>query len=117
MQITRVMEPNIAESRVIGLARLLSGAFGFLLHVLFFERLASILSSDMFAWATRKTGISAWVIFVGFPVFMAVVWTVKLTWPITAHRQKKLFVAMFLICQVAPAFLGWWIGRAGLWGK
>ena len=111
------MEPNIAESRILAFTRIISGALGFLSHIIIYERMEFMLSSEMFDWATRKTGVLAWEIFVGFPVLITLVWTLKLTWPITARRQKKLFVVLLLICQIVPAFLGWWIGHIGLWEK
>ena len=111
------MRPEKNFNSYIGFSRIFSGAFGFLLHVIFFARMATVLNSDMFEWAVRKTGAVAWAIFIGIPCLMAVVWAVKLTWPITASRNKRLFIVLALTCQIVPALLGWWIGQTGLWSK
>lgn len=71
----------------------------------------------MFAWAIEKTGILAWLVFLGFPTLMVLFWTVGMTWPITAARRKVRFVVAFLFFQFFPAALGFWIGMVGLWSE
>ncbi len=109
------MTPNVREAKIIGFTRVFSAFMAFLIHVLFFERLTSIVNSDLFDFAVRKTGALAWVLFVGIPFLVSISWGWKISWPITSQRRKGLFVLVLLSCHVLPIALGVLISIKGLW--
>lgn len=107
--------PNPAEARILTFARVFSAAMCFVLHVLFFERLAAILKSEMFQFAVSSTGALAWILFVGIPITVSLAWAWKISWPITSRRHKALFIGVVLLCHVLPATIGAIIGLKGMW--